>query len=315
MAQRGVEPVARHHHQYRHVALKQIIAHEQANLLTFLEFDQPEDRIADVLGRRRKQLVLGEAVEDLDDFLVRVRPFDEIFGLDDLLQLAAQHRDVAGLKHVRLRSHEADQTRFTGDPAVGGDVAHPDVVHLGASMHPRPSVGLRDDDQRAFFVARPQGGCQRLHGCGFREPRLLFVGEYPEAGSRLDPDHWCALLFQYLVLAVAEKDVVVVEDPLEKRDRLVDLLLGIPRRTLAGDLEHPVDRTLHPLEVADCIAHVLEHGQKLGLDQPRFVGAEGPLEFVMLNRLSSHRSSRRQYVVEAAVGRPRDADHRVEHPL
>ncbi len=151
-----IEPISRHHHEQRHVATEEIAPDEQANALVFLQFDEPDDALAYVLRRHRKELVGREAVEELDDSLVQVSALDEILRLDDSLQFAAQQGNRVGRCHVRPGGEEADQTGFTDHGAVGPYVPNTDVVHLGATMNSRHGVGLRDNQKRADLVAIPE---------------------------------------------------------------------------------------------------------------------------------------------------------------
>ncbi len=68
----GVEPVARHDDEERDVALQHVTPHEEPHLLPLLKLDEADDAVPDVLGGAGEELVLEEAVEELDHLLVVV---------------------------------------------------------------------------------------------------------------------------------------------------------------------------------------------------------------------------------------------------
>src|SRR4030067_936614 len=72
VAQLGVERVARHHDQERHVAPVRVAALEQPHPPLLLEREQYHQLAAQLLDGRDEQLSLREAVEDRDDGLVVV---------------------------------------------------------------------------------------------------------------------------------------------------------------------------------------------------------------------------------------------------
>ena len=116
--------------------------------------------------------------------------------------------------------------------------AHADVVHAHALVHGREAVGLGDDHQVAGRGPLAHVVRQRRERHRLGEARARLVGEQAEAGAGHDAD----LLVGDLVLAVAEEDEVVLEQPVQERDRLVDLVVGVDDGPGAGQMAHPPRR-------------------------------------------------------------------------
>ena len=79
-----------------------VVAHEQLHLAALLEVEQPHHLGAQVVDGGAEQVVLRERLVQRDGRLVVVRALDQVLGLDDLAQLAAQDRDAAGRLGVGL---------------------------------------------------------------------------------------------------------------------------------------------------------------------------------------------------------------------
>ena len=142
-----------------------VAAAQDAPLLG-LQAQQREDRAAQVLGRRREQLVLGEGLEERDGGLVVVRALDEVLAGEDLLQLAVQHRRLGGRLGVGLGREQPDHARLADDLAVVGDPADADVVMRTRRWTGESAVGLGDQQQLAAERALAQAGVQRLDRTG-----------------------------------------------------------------------------------------------------------------------------------------------------
>src|SRR3954447_23692164 len=74
-----------------------------------------------------------------------------------------------------------------------------------------------------------------------------------------------------VVLAVPEEHEVVVEQPLEERDGVRDLLVGVERRPGLSDRDHAPRGFLHRGEVADGQSHVAQDLARRLLEVGRLV--------------------------------------------
>ncbi len=115
------------------------------------------------------------------------------------------------------------------------------------------------------------------------ELRLLGVGQqaHTRVGRRL---HGASIgCVDDLVLAVSQKDEVVIQQPLQEVDCLLYLIVGVASSPLTGHLHHPVDGTLHRLEIVGGPAHISEHASDDFLDVGRFLLVQMPVELVVLD--------------------------------
>ena len=229
---------------------------------------QRDDRAAQVVDRRREQLVLRERVEQRDRALVVVRALDQVLGLEHAPQLAVQHRRLGRRLGVGLGREQAEQARLAGDLAVGRDAPHADVVHPLVAVDRRARVGLVDDQQLAASwracaasrAARRAGPASRRRSAPRRRGCR---GRSPGCSGRRRPD---------LVLARAEQDEVAAQQPGEEVDRLADLVGVVARARLAREPDHRLDALGHRAEVRDRAADREQHGLDVGARAPRARG-------------------------------------------
>ena len=287
-----------------------VAAAEQPHLLA-LQREQRHDRAAQVVGRGGEQLVLRERVEQRDRGLVVVRALDQVLGAQDLAQLAVQQRRLARGLAVGLGGEQAEHPRLADDLAVGRDPPHADVVHPHRPVHAREPVGLGDDQQVALERPRPHAGGQRVDRHRLRVRRARGVGEDPEPRVGHDRDRVVA----EAVLAVAEEDEVVAQQPLEEGDGLVDLLVAVARRSRARELDHPPRPVGHRGEVLDRGADVGEHVAQRLLEPRELLGREPAVEVEVHDRLAPRGLARVQDRLDRAVGVALDADDRVQHAV
>ena len=97
-----IEAIPRNRHEDGHEALENIPAHEQAHRTRVLGLNEFTEHLAQRIDRHRKEVILGERLEELDDRLVVVGPFDDILDLEHLLEFAAQYGDLTCGLDVRL---------------------------------------------------------------------------------------------------------------------------------------------------------------------------------------------------------------------
>ena len=261
-AELGVEALARERDQDRDTAVDEVAADEHRDAPRLLQVHQAHDLAADLVGGRREQLVLREALEQRDDLLVVVRALEEVLGLQDLGELAVQHRRAAGRLHVRLRGEEPDDANLTEQRAVGSDPSDADVVHLRAPVHGGVAVRLGDDQEVAALEPGAKGLRHAGERDGNREPGGLGVGQDPEPRVRHDGDRSALRRVEHRVLAVAEEDEVVLQQPLDERDGLLDLVVLVERRRRMRQLDEFGDLAPHRAEVAHGEPHVAEHSQR-----------------------------------------------------
>ena len=107
----GVESVARQRDEDRDAALLDVGPDEELCVLAFLEVEEGDELLAQLLGARDEELVLRERLEQLDERLVVVGALEEVLGDRDLAELAAQDRDPAGRRHVGLAREDPDDAK------------------------------------------------------------------------------------------------------------------------------------------------------------------------------------------------------------
>ena len=214
---------------------------------------------------------------------------------------------------VGLRGEQPEHPALARDRTVGPDGLHPDVVHLRAPVDARGAVRLRDDQQVAAFDAHAQLRIDRREPDALRVRGALLLGEDPQPRLRDDTQRPCVALPHELVLAVAEEDVVVREQPFEERDGLVDLVLAVARRSLARAFDHPPDPRLHLSEVTDRAPDVAEHATETLREPLELIRLQMPLELEVHYRLARLRLDRFADTGDAALVIALDADDRMEH--
>ena len=276
-----------------------------------LDREQLDDGAAQVVGARGEQLVLRERVEQRDRGLVVVRALDQVLVAQDLAQLAVEQRRLRRGLGVRLAREQPEHPRLAGDAAVVRDLAHPDVVHPHAPVHGRQPVGLGHDQQvaleRALAHVRRQLG-QRPRP---RERRGRLVGQDAEPRAGHEPDR----VVRDLVLAVAEEDEVVGEQPLEERDGLVDLVVRVARGARAGELHHPPAAVGHRREVHHRPAHVAEHRLDGVGERLEVLVAQPAVEVEVHHRLARGRLARVDDAGDATVRVALEPDDRMQRSL
>ena len=310
LEQLAVVARARQRDDHRGAARVRVAAAEQPHLLA-LQGEQRDDGAAQVVGRGGEQLVLRERVEQRDRGLVVVGALDQVLVAQDLAQLAVQQRRLARRLGVGLGREQPEHPRLAHDLALGRDPAHADVVEPDAPVHAREPVGLRDDQQVSLERAFAHLGAECVDWDGLGVLRALAVGENPQPGAGDDGD----LRVGEAVLAVAEEDEVVVQQPLEEGDRLVDLVVRVARRPGPRELHHPPRAVRHRGEVLDRAADVLEHAAQRLREAFELLRLEPPVEVEVHDRLAPRGLARMQDRGDGAVSPALDAQDRMQHAL
>ena len=199
-----------------------------------------------MLGARGEQLVLGERLEQRPQRALVVRVVDDVLELEDVAQLAAQHRDGAGGLGVRLLREQPDEAVLAGDRAVLADPFDADVDHPRLPVHRARAVGAGDRQQVAADDAGPQLFWEVPERDRLRIARGRLVGEDAEAAA--GPHSEARLVdVDDLVLAVAEEDEVVGQQPLEQLSGLLDLPDAPRQYVVAWVLDDRDDTDGNPL--------------------------------------------------------------------
>ena len=215
-----------------------------------LQLEEPADQSTELTRRGLEQLVLGERLEQRRRGFVVVRPGDQVFGGEHLLELVVKERGLGGRLHVCLRREEADHPCLADDLAVGAHTAHADVVHASASVHGRVGVRLREDQQVAVLDASSQPGFEGVEERGVRERRAAHVRQDAEPATGNRADRPAVRRVVQLVLAIAQEDEVELQQPVQEVDGLAHLLRRIAHGGLTRHLQHVVGSILHRFEVA-----------------------------------------------------------------
>ncbi len=236
---------------------------------------------------------------------------DQVLGAQDLAQLAVQQRRLARRLGVGLRREQPQHPRLADDLALRRDPPHAHVVHPHVAVDAGEPVGLRDDQQVALQRALAHVGRQRLDRDGLGVGRAGGVAEDPQPGAGHDAD----LPVAEAVLAIAEEDEVVVQQPLEEGDRLVDLVVGVARRPGARELDHAPRAVGHRREVPHRAPDVVEHAAQRLRELLELVGREAPVEVVVHDRLAPRGLPRVQDRGDGAVRPALDPQDRVQDAL
>jgi hypothetical protein len=285
----------------------EVAAPEHARLLG-LQPQQRDDRPAQVLDRRREQLVLREGLEERDRRLVVVRALDEVLGGEDPAQLAVQHRRLGGRLRVGARREQADDARLADDLAAGRDAADADVVHPRAAVHRRQAVGLRHQQQVAAERALAQPRIQRGDRDRLREGRAGLVAEQAESRAGHDAQR----VTIELVVARAEEDEVLGRQPVQEGDDLGDLFVAVAHCGRPCHVDHLLDALAHRREVADDAAHVGEHGAHGVLEVGQLLGGQAAIELEVHDRLGALRAAGMHDARDATLGAALGAHDRMQ---
>src|SRR6185437_11998306 len=165
LAYLGVVAVARHVHQARVEAVIRVATYQQAHRAPLVEVDHAAHDADQVLGAGLEQLIARVGLEYVDHRLAVVAGRIQPEVLDDALDLAAQHRDVARAAVVCGRGPESQEAVLAIDTAACIEGLDADVIEQLAAVHGGGGVGLGDDQQ--LQLAR---GCARRRAARWRAP-------------------------------------------------------------------------------------------------------------------------------------------------
>ena len=213
LAQLGVEPIAGQRDHDAHAPAVDIAAYQDADTAVLLQLQEPDDQLAELLGRGLEQFVLGEGLEQFDRLLVVVRPRDQVFGGDDLAELVVQEWGLRCRLHVRLRREETDETALPDHPALRIHLANADVVHPRAPMDGGVGVGLAEDQEVAVLDTPADLGRELVQRRGGAERGTFDVEQDAEPSAGNGGDRAPQLRVDQLVFAIAKEHEVQLEQP------------------------------------------------------------------------------------------------------
>jgi hypothetical protein len=220
----GVEAVARQDDHDRHASRERVGAQRQPHAALLLEAEDG----ADLAQQRRRvgpeQVGARQAVEDLDDRLVVVRAGRGAVELEHLPQRAAQDGDLLGRREVGLARQEPQEAPLAQHLPAVAELLDADVVHARRAVHGALGVGLGDHHHAPAEDALAQALGDLPHGHGLAVAAVVGLAQDAEAGAGREPQRLLALDVDQVVLAVAEEDEVLVEQPGQERRVLLDLL-------------------------------------------------------------------------------------------
>ena len=260
LADLGVVTVARHVHQTRVEAVVRIAPHEQSHRPPLVEIDHAAHDADEVGDPRLEQLIAQIGLEHVQHRLAVVAGRIQSEVLDDPLDFAPQHRNVARAAVIRGRGPKPEEPVLAVHPAalVEGLDAH--VVEQLAAVNGRGRVGLGDDQELRLARAGAHVTAQDA------DARTPAPGpENPETRRRIRHQAVLGATALEPVVAVAEKYEVPPLHPVEEVMRLAHLRRRQRRRIAlepGDDLACPL---AHRRPVRDRVAHVGEGRLEIAL--------------------------------------------------
>ncbi len=240
-AEVGVVAVTRHIDEARHEPLEVIATQEQGNPLAFLQVEDAEAGIQQMVLGYLEQFVAGEVLEDVGERLAVMAVGRQVGTLQHPADLPPQQGNFAGVVVVGRRGEQADEQVLAGHLALGAETTHGDGVHVDRPVDRGEHVGLGDHQRIGPGQEFPHLGTQVLEIGELAERIEVGVAEQAEAGALVEGDLGLAAAALEIESPVAEKGEVVVVNPAQKGVDLVAVLgRNRPRCRLeiGGDLEH-----------------------------------------------------------------------------
>ncbi|MDZ7712920.1 MAG: hypothetical protein U5L06_07305 [Rhodovibrio sp.] len=260
----GVVPVAGHEHQAGDEPLERVLAGEQRDPLALLQVQDAHRDAVEVVLADLEQLVARVVLQDVQQRLAVVAVRAEAALLQHPVDLAAQQRDLARRARIGGGGEQPGDQLLAGDVAVIVERLDRERVQMDRPVHGRPAVRLGDPQQVGLVQERLHLARQLAQIAQAVEQAVFGVGQDAQPAVVVDLGDGARARSLEAVLAVAEEGEVVVGDPFQERDALVQLAGVERRRTGLQLLDHRPGLTLHRPPVAHRRAHVGEHpGQVL----------------------------------------------------
>ena len=227
------EPVARQVDQRRDEPVEHILPDEGRNALTLLQLQDPHRDVVELFFADLVDLVTGKGFQDLNQLFPGMARPRQSRVLDDAVDLAPEQRDLADASRVRRRSEQPEEP-VLADQIAGGVVAlDPDPVHVRRAVNRRAVVRFGHDDQ--LFAPGKPAELRRERHLTTRAGLRPDFAQQTEACPRHDLQKFVRLVRYELVLAIAEKNEMLVGQPAEKLLRLLHFVAG-DRRVAVVDL-------------------------------------------------------------------------------
>ncbi|MEY9488253.1 hypothetical protein RKD26_004047 [Streptomyces calvus] len=265
----GGVAVARQVDEGRVVAPVLVLAQVEPQPAALLEVEHRGDDGLELADRGLEQLVARVGLQDLEQVAAVVAVRREAGALQDLLDLAPDHRHPAHGLGVGGGREQAEEAPLTDDVAVRVELLDADVVQVRRPVHGGPAVGLGQHQQLVLARLRAGVGGQPLEG---RADRVALVGGVVRVGAQDAQagagDGAQRVVLAQLVLAVAEEGEVVVGEPAQQLAGLLDLRRGqVGGHRLVGQrLGQPGGGLAHLAPVLDGLADVGQDPQQVGGD-------------------------------------------------
>ena len=258
-AHAGGVAVARQVDQRGHEAPVDVRAQEERGAAAFLQAQDAQHGVGEVLHGDLEELVARVGLKDGDDVLAGVRVRGEAGALQHGLDLFAHHGHAAHRGGVDAGGEQADEAAFAVDVALGVEALDAHVVQVDAAVHGGAGVGLGDH----------QGALVAGHGAAALGQVLGVAGgggvaHEAQAGLGADAQHVFVVLGDQVVVAVAQEGEVSVVEPVQQVHGGVEVrdLLG------AGDkcqrIRDLVGLVAHGRPVLDGGTHVNEDAFQAG---------------------------------------------------
>ena len=285
LAQVGIEPVAGHVDQAGDEALERIAAREQAQARAFVQMHDAQAVLEKLVLADLEQLVARIGLQNVGQRLAGVAQRRESGPRHGDRHFLAQHGHVARRAVIGGRGEQADETMRADGLAVLRKALDADRIHVYGPMHRGAPVGLGDHQQGRLLEILELFGRHLVvlvHRAGFGA--VLGIAQNAEGGARNRLPPRPAALFDQVVAAVAEESEVVLQQPVQERDRFVDFLFGRLGRGPLELIHDLVEGRGHGLPIVDHLAHADDDAAQAGFQLGQVPGIAVMADFKADNR-------------------------------
>ena len=198
------------------------------------------------------------------------------------------------------------------DGPVRVDALEVDRVHACPPVHPRGAVGLGDEQQVAALdaLAQTRGHLREWPAGGVGG--ALLVAQDPASRARDQLERRPLGPLHDRVVARAEEDEVMLAQPFEEGDGLVDLLLAVARSGAARGIDHASDHARHLRVVAHGEAQLAQREGDLLAKRLRTFCVQPFDQLDPHDRLARGCSARAADAQDGTVGSPLDPEDRMQ---
>ena len=254
LAHLGVVAVARHVDQAGVEAVVRVAAHQQPHGAPLVQVDDAAHDADQLRHARLEEFVARIGLQRVEGGLAVVAGRIQAEMFDDVVDLAAQDRNVARAAVVGGGGPQSEEAVFAADAAAPVEGLHAHVVQVFAAVHGRRGVRLGDDQQ--LRLARLVAHVAAQHGGAGPLPLAARRAEDSEAGGAVRDEAVLAAPALQPVVPVSQQDEVSALHPVEQVTRLGHLARW-QRRWIGCQLgDDLADALAHRHPVADDHAHV-----------------------------------------------------------